>query len=101
MMTLHGRGGGYALREGMRQVPLQRILVVDDDPQILRVLRRGLAYAGYQVDEAASGEAALTAARARLPDLVILDVMLPGLDGVEICRRLRAADAGLPILLLT
>ena len=80
---------------------LQRILVVDDDPEIVRVLRRGLSYAGYQVEEADSGEAALAAAWSRPPDLVILDVMLPGLDGVEVCRRLRAGDSGLPILMLT
>src|SRR5437879_6099191 len=92
---------GYTLGEGVRDVPLQRILVVDDDPQILSVLRRGLSYAGYQVDGAASGEAALSTALARPPDIVILDVMLPGLDGIETCRRLRAADAGLPILMLT
>jgi DNA-binding response OmpR family regulator len=67
----------------------------------VRVLRRGLSYAGYQVEEADSGEAALAAAWARPPELVILDVMLPGLDGVEVCRRLRAGDSGLPILMLT
>jgi two-component system response regulator MprA len=82
-------------------VPLPRILVVDDDPQILSVLRRGLSYAGYGVDEATSGEAALAAALAEPPDLVILDLMLPGLDGIEVAKRLRAADPRLPILMLT
>jgi two-component system response regulator MprA len=72
-----------------------RVLVVDDDPNVLRVMKRGLVYAGYGVDEADSGE------RARPPDLVILDVMLPGLDGLEVCRRLRSASPQLPILLLT
>jgi two-component system response regulator MprA len=79
----------------------QRILVVDDDPDILSLMRRRLAYAGYTVGEAASGEDALTAALARPPDLVVLDVMLPGLDGVEVCRRLRTGTRDLPILMLT
>jgi len=82
-------------------MPLSRILVVDDDPQILSILRRGLSYAGYRVDEAASGELALAMAMAHSPDLVILDLMLPGLDGIQVCRRLRAEDAHLPILMLT
>ena len=77
------------------------MLVVDDDPNVLRVMKRGLVYAGYGVDEADSGETALASARDRPPDLVILDVMLPGLDGLEVCRRLRAASPQLPILLLT
>lgn len=77
------------------------MLVVDDDPNVLRVMKRGLVYAGYGVDEADTGEAALASARDRPPDLVILDVMLPGLDGLEVCRRLRSASPQLPILLLT
>ena len=78
-----------------------RILAVDDDPKILSLMRRGLAFAGYNVDLAADGEQALAIARDRQPDLVVLDVMLPGLDGLEVCRRLRAGDPGLPVLLLT
>src|SRR5215213_3054276 len=78
-----------------------RVLVVDDDPNVLRVMKRGLVYAGYGVDEADTGETALAIARERAPDLVILDVMLPGLDGLEVCRRLRTASPQLPILLLT
>ena len=70
-----------------------RILVVDDDPRIAASLRRALIYEGYEVAVAADGPAALCDARERPPDLVVLDVMLPGLDGVEVCRRLRAADA--------
>jgi two-component system response regulator MprA len=76
-------------------------LVVDDDPKILSLLRRGLSFAGYAVDAAAAGEAALAAARDRPPDVVVLDVMLPGVDGLEVCRRLRVGDAVLPILMLT
>ena len=68
-----------------------RILVVDDDPKIRTVVRRGLAYEGYRVVEAASGEEGLEKAREHLPDLVILDVMMPGIDGLEVTRRLRSA----------
>jgi len=78
-----------------------RILVVDDDRQILNLMRRGLSFAGYTVDLAESGEQALALARERPPALVILDIMLPGLDGLDVCRRLRAGDRELPILMLT
>jgi len=78
-----------------------RVLVVDDDPKILSLLRRGLSSEGYQVSTAKDGLGALTAARDELPDLVVLDVMLPGLDGLEVCRRLRAGDEDVPILMLT
>lgn len=76
------------------------ILVVDDDPEIRRVLQRGLAYEGYTVELAADGQTALVLARQTPPDLVILDLRLPDLDGVEVCRRLRAGD-DVPILMLT
>ncbi len=78
-----------------------RILVVDDDPKVLSLMRRGLSFAGYSVDLVADGEEALAVARDSPPDLVVLDVMLPGLDGIEVCRRLRAGDRTLPILMLT
>ena len=77
------------------------MLVVDDDPNVLKVMERGLRYAGYQVDEADTGEKALATAWEQAPDLVILDVMLPGVDGIEVCRRLRSGNSQLPILLLT
>jgi two-component system response regulator MprA len=79
----------------------ERVLVVDDDVKILNMMRRGLIFAGYEVDTAESGEQALDKSVDRLPDVVILDVMLPGIDGLEVCRRLRAAEPRLPILLLT
>ncbi len=63
-------------------------------------MRRALIYEGYSVDVAADGDAALASARDQRPDLVVLDVMLPGLDGIEVCQRLRAAD-DMPILMLT
>jgi two-component system, OmpR family, response regulator MprA len=76
------------------------VLVVDDDPRIVAALRRALHYEGYSVDVAGDGPGALARAAGRQPDLVVLDVMLPGFDGVEVCRRLRAAD-DVPILMLT
>jgi DNA-binding response OmpR family regulator len=80
---------------------MERILVVDDDPAITSLLRRGLTYEGFTVETAADGTEALAAARDHPPDLVILDIMLPGLDGIEVLRRLRTVDQRLPILLLT
>jgi len=80
---------------------MYRILVVDDDPSVTSLLKRSLSYEGFVVDVAISGHEALTSARVRPPDLAILDVMMPGLDGLEVLRRLRAADTELPIVLLT
>ncbi len=78
-----------------------RIMVVDDDPSVTSVLKRGLCYEGYRVDTASSGKEGLDLARELAPDLVILDVMMPGIDGLEVCRRLRRVDTALPILMLT
>ena len=80
---------------------MQRILVIDDDAAITSLLKRGLSYEGFAVDTARSGGEGLTLARERPSDLVILDVMMPGLDGLEVLRRLRAADEHLPVLMLT
>ena len=78
------------------------VLVVDDDPNLLRMLRRGLALAGYEVQALEDGESALRALRDSPPDLLVLDVMLPEpYDGLEIARRVRAAGADVPILMLT
>ena len=77
-----------------------RILVIEDDEAILKFLRRGLAYEGYQVDIATDGQMGLGLARDNPPDLVVLDLMLPGIDGLEVCRRLRAGGP-VPILILT
>ncbi len=77
------------------------ILVVDDDPRITDLLRRVLAYEGYSVAIAASGNEALTRTLERPPDLIVLDIMLPGIDGLEVARRLRAAGDNVPILMLT
>jgi two-component system response regulator MprA len=78
-----------------------RILVVDDDPSVTSLLRRGFTYEGYEVHTAASGPEALVIAREKPPDLVVLDIMMPGMDGLDVCRRLREADPALPILMLT
>ena len=78
-----------------------RILVVDDDARLAASLRRALAFEGYTVSVAMDGPAALAAGRERLPDLVVLDRMLPGIDGLEVCRRLREAAPDLPVLMLT
>ncbi len=77
------------------------LLVVDDDPRITDLLRRVLAYEGYSVAIAASGDEALNRTLERPPDLIVLDIMLPGLNGLEVARRLRAAGDNVPILLLT
>ncbi|MBI5300823.1 MAG: response regulator transcription factor [Chloroflexi bacterium] len=78
----------------------ERILVIEDEQKIGDLLRRGLTYEGFRVEVCADGEAGLKAARDNPPDLVVLDWMLPGLDGLEVCRRLRAGGA-VPILMLT
>ena len=77
------------------------ILVLDDDPRITDLLRRVLAYEGYSVATAASGNEALNRTLERPPDLIVLDIMLPGLDGLEVAQRLRAAGDNVPILMLT
>ncbi len=80
---------------------MQRILVIDDDPAVTSLLKRGLSYEGFAVDTAKSGVEGLTIAREHPSDLVILDVMMPGLGGFEVLQRLRAADEHLPVLMLT
>ncbi len=85
----------------MRPHDKPAILVVDDEPEILRALRSGLAAQGYEVAVASDGAEALRRATTDVPDLVILDLMLPGgMDGLEVCRRLREWSA-LPILVLS
>jgi two-component system, OmpR family, response regulator MprA len=77
-----------------------RVLVVDDDPNMLSMLRRTLGFEGFAVTTGADGEHALRTIELERPDLVVLDVMLPGLDGIEVCRRLRRR-LDVPLLLLT
>ncbi len=79
---------------------MTRILVADDDPAIVSLIRRGLSYEGYEVDTASDGPETLTKVKESQPDALILDVMMPGLDGNEVAKRLRQAG-DLPILMLT
>ncbi|TDD95163.1 response regulator transcription factor [Jiangella asiatica] len=78
-----------------------RVLVVDDDPGVRESLRRSLAFNGYDVKLAADGEEALRAVTTEPPDAMVLDIMMPRLDGLATCRALRAAGNDLPILMLT
>lgn len=80
---------------------MQHILVIDDDPAITTALKRGLHYEGYEVAIAQSGKDGLALAREHYPDLVILDIMMPEMNGMEVLRRLREEDAQLPIIFLT
>ncbi|WP_422735085.1 response regulator transcription factor [Micromonospora sp. WMMD729] len=79
----------------------QRVLVVDDDRTVSDVVCRYLEHAGYEVSHVADGLAALEAVQDRPPHLVVLDLMLPGLDGLQVCRRLRERPDGVPIIMLT
>ncbi|MGC5039963.1 response regulator transcription factor [Streptomyces sp. DT190] len=77
-----------------------RILVVDDDPTVAEVVAGYLDRAGYAVDRADDGPTALSRAAAHRPDLVVLDLMLPGMDGLEVCRRIRG-QGSVPVIMLT
>ena len=79
----------------------ERVLVVDDDALVRRMLTRTLAAEGFEVEHVADGGAALAAAEASAPDLVVLDVTMPGVDGLAVCRRLRAKGMSGSILMLT
>lgn len=89
----NGQEGGFLMP--------QQIFVVDDDPKITSFLRRGLALEGYQVTVANSGAEVLRLVMEQMPDLIVLDVMMPGIDGLEVCRRIRAAGENVPVLMLT
>ncbi len=78
-----------------------RVLVVDDEPYITDVVTSALAFEGFATDEAASGSQALEKARIGGYDFIVLDVMLPDIDGLEVCRRLRAEDIRTPVMFLT
>lgn len=78
----------------------ERILVIEDDRHIRDMLRRGLVFEDYDVEIAENGEEGLRIARDKVPDAVILDLMLPGIDGLEVCRRLRQVS-DVPIVMLT
>jgi two-component system OmpR family response regulator len=78
-----------------------RLLVVDDEPNIVELLSASLRYAGFEIGVARSGTEALKVAREFRPDLVVLDVMMPGMDGFDVARRLRAEGMHVPVLFLT
>jgi two-component system response regulator MprA len=79
----------------------ERVLVVDDDPPLRRMLARTLAAEGFDVTVAPDGGAALVATERSAPDVIVLDVAMPGLDGLAVCRRLRSKGLPTPILMLT
>jgi CheY-like chemotaxis protein len=82
---------------------VKRILAVDDEPHILKLVAFSLKSGGYEVLEAADGLSAISIARAEQPDLILMDVMMPALDGYEACRRLKAdpETAQIPVIMLT
>ena len=90
-------------RPGQVEENRPRLLVIDDEQSIVDFIRLGMRYEGYRVDDADNGIAGFDQAQKLHPDLIILDVMMPGLDGLEVCRRLREneATAEIPILMLT
>jgi two-component system response regulator MprA len=78
-----------------------QLLIIDDDRALRDALRRALSLAGYDVDTAAAGEQGLASVAQNPPDAVVLDIGMPGVDGLELCRRLRAAGNRVPVLMLT
>lgn len=82
-------------------MPPELVLLVDDEPSILQLARVYLEREGFTVEQACDGEAALAFVGRRPPDLMVLDIMLPKLDGFEVCKRLRASGSEFPILILT
>jgi DNA-binding response OmpR family regulator len=81
--------------------PSLKILLVEDDPRLARLVERALSEAGHRVEVVPDGAAALARADAGRPDLILLDILLPGLDGLEVCRLLRSRQVATPILMLT
>ncbi len=86
-----------------RVMSRERILVVDDEEDLLELVNYNLSREGYRVETVATGEAALAAARRHLPDLIVLDLLLPNVDGLEVCRLLKSdpQTKGIPVIMLT
>jgi len=82
-------------------MPGEKVLVVEDDPSLLRGLKDNLAFEGYQVLTAADGDKGLTLALSERPDLILLDIMLPSVNGYEVCRLVRKEKLDMPIIMLT
>jgi len=80
---------------------MARVLIAEDEPDLMKALRDNLEFEGYQVIAATDGEAALQAALKENPDLLLLDIMMPKLDGLDVCRKVREAGFMIPILMLT
>lgn len=92
-----------AWQTSQEKQPQLKVLVVDDEEHIIELIQLGLRYEGFQVESASDGEQAINLAQRESPDLIILDVMMPGIDGLEVCRRLRSnpTTSEIPILMLT
>jgi two-component system response regulator MprA len=99
----HGRcpADSYGILRGITDPSGMQILVVDDEQPLRSAIRRALALDGYGVSEAVSGEEAISMLQASPADVILLDVLMPGIDGLEVCRRLRAAGDMTPVLMLT
>jgi two-component system response regulator MprA len=96
------QGNNQPGQNGQEKPPL-KVLVVDDEDNIIELVRLGLRYEGFHVEVASDGEQGLTVAQRVNPDVIILDIMLPGIDGLEVCRRLRnnPTTSDIPVLMLT
>jgi two-component system OmpR family response regulator len=101
MTTASPRATGGTVTGSSQGAPEARLLVVDDEPNIRELLSASLRYAGFEVATAADGQQALAMADSFRPDLLVLDVMMPGLDGFGVVRRLRQAGRHTPVLFLT
>src|SRR4051794_40730321 len=99
---MDGRGYNFA-QDPRGRAMAEHLLLVDDEPELLAVLRRGFEQHEFQVRTALDGPAGLAQATAQPPDLIVLDLMLPGMSGLEVCRALRADDRlrGIPLIILT
>ena len=91
----------YVTASALTPAPAARLLVVDDEPTIVELLSEALRFAGFEVMTARNGTEALKRARESAPDMLVLDVMMPGIDGFEVVRRLRADGLRIPVLFLT
>src|SRR3989339_345444 len=91
------------IEEGERQMPDKKILVVDDEPDVVKLLKVRLEASGYAVIEAYDGQEGLDKAHNEMPDLIILDLMLPKLNGYQVCRMLKFDEdyKNIPIIILT